>query len=567
MRHSPLGTLLIDRNLLTVEQIETAHMNVTGMGERAFLKELVRLEYISSEALSRALSEHLGLPYVDLKEFPVDGQVPMLLPEEFLRRHGVIPIRLEDDELILAMYPPMDLAVLDEIELTTGYRAKPVIATENDIQIALNQHFSAQHRTKQTIVDMRLQEREPADEGELILDEIVDTVESPPIVRLVVDIIDGAINERASDIHLEPQDDDTRVRYRIDGMLHDIMRIPRNIEASVISRIKILSNMDITEKRAPQDGHMNIKKAGKDYDLRISTFLTVNGEKLVMRLLSKDTMLMRLEELGLLTDDLTKLKRLTSKPHGMVLITGPTGCGKTTTLYSILSRINSVAENVVTIEDPVEYRLPGINQSQVNISGGVSFANGLRSLLRQDPNIIMVGEIRDMETAEVSIQAALTGHLIFSTLHTSDAVSAVTRLMDMGIKEYLISASIAGVVAQRLVRSICPACKESYSADVPELMNEFGIESSRKGTAMLWRGKGCKLCGQQGYRGRVGVFEVLTFSDTFRDAVLRNKPVHELRRLAVSEGMTPLRHTAFRKVIEGVTTIDEVRRSVFISID
>ena len=558
--------MLVTRNMITAEQLEAAQRNAADRGERALTREIVNLGYLSPEALARAMSEHLGLPFVDLKEFPIDSQAPMLMPEEFLRRHSAIPIRIENGELFLAVFPPVDLAVLDEVELTTGYRAKPVIATENDIHLALNQHFSAQTRTRQTIVDMRLEDIEPEDSGELILDEIVDTVESPPIVRLVVDIIDGAINERASDIHLEPQEDDMRVRYRIDGVLHDIMRIPRNVEASVISRIKILANMDITERRAPQDGHMNIRKAGAEYDLRISTFLTVNGEKLVMRLLSKETMLLRMEELGLFPEELERLKRITASPYGIVLITGPTGCGKTTTLYSILNRINNTAENIVTIEDPVEYKLPGINQSQVNRNAGVTFATGLRSLLRQDPNVIMVGEIRDLETAEIAIQAALTGHLVFSTLHTADAPSAVTRLIDMGIKRYLISASIVGIVAQRLVRTICPACKEEYKTDVSELLQEFGIRSGKQGATRLYRGRGCKFCGQHGYRGRTGVYELLTVTDEFRDAVLRNRPAHELARIAVRDGMTPLRHAAFRKVLHGATTLEEVRRSVFISL-
>ena len=568
MKQTSIGSLLLDRRLITREQLENALRNVQGLGERALARELINQGYVSPEALGRAVSEKLGLPFVDLKEFPLDPQVPMLMPEEFLRRHNVIPVRVENEELFIAMFPPTDLAVLDEIELTTGYRSKPVIATEDDIQIALNHHFSAKHRSKQTIVDMHLQDFEPTgDEGEIILDEIVDTVESPPIVRLVIDIIDGAINELASDIHLEPLEDDMRVRYRMDGVLQDIMRIPRNIESSIISRIKILSSMDITERRAPQDGHMSIKKAGRDYDIRVSSFLTVNGEKLVLRILSKDTMLRRMEELGLLQEDLDRLKALTEKPYGMVLISGPTGCGKTTTLYSILSRVNADSENVVTIEDPVEYKLPGINQSQVNDAAGLTFATGLRSLLRQDPNVIMVGEIRDTETAEIAVQAALTGHLVFSTVHTSDAVSVFTRLNDMGVQRFLIGASLVGVVAQRLVRTICPACKESYKADVSDLLSEFGIQSNKRGKTKLYRGRGCKFCGQQGYRGRTGVFEVLTMTDALRDAILQNKPAHELRRMVSRADMTSLRQVAFRKVLEGVTTLEEVRRSVFISLE
>lgn len=567
MKQSFIGNILLGKGIISEEQINTAMLAATGRGERALARELINMGFTTPEALGLALGEHLGIPYIDIKEIQLDEQTPHLMPEEFLRRHNVIPIAVEDGALKIALSPPVDLAVLDEIELTTGYKAKPCVSSERDINFALNQHFSAMHRSRQTIVDMHMEEGLNEPQGELILDEIVDTVDSPPIVRLVVDIIDGAINERASDIHLEPQDDDMRVRYRIDGMLTDIMRIPRHIEASVLSRIKILANMDITERRAPQDGHMNIKKSHKDYDLRISSFPTVNGEKVVMRILSKETMLLRLEELGLETKDLAILKKLSEKPYGMILVTGPTGCGKTTSLYSMLSRVSTETENIVTIEDPVEYKLPGINQTQVNESAGLTFAAGLRSLLRQDPNVIMVGEIRDSETADIAIQAALTGHLVFSTLHTSDAASAVTRLSDMGVKEYLISASTIGIVAQRLVRTICPSCREEYRTDVTELFQEFGIQSDKQGKAVLRRGRGCKFCGNSGYHGRIGVFEVIAMSDNLRELIIQNRPAHEIRRHAIHEGMTPLRHSAFKKVVEGVTTLDEVRRTIFIGVE
>lgn len=564
-KYSALGSIMLRKGLVTEEQMNTAMAAATGRGERALSRELANLGFVNPDDIARALSEHLNIPYFDIKEVEIEPQTPHLMPEDFLRRHTVIPFKVDGEYLQIAVCPPMDLSVLDEVELTTGYKAKPFVSTERDINFVLNQHFSAMRRTKQTIVDMQIEESVNEPEGELVFDEIVDSVDSPPIVRLVVDIIDGAINERSSDIHLEPQEDDMRVRYRVDGVLQDIMRVPRHIEASVISRIKILAGMDITEKRAPQDGHMNIRKSSKEYDLRISTFPTVNGEKAVMRILSKDTMLLRLEELGIPASDLDSLKELTSRPFGMILVTGPTGCGKTTTLYSVLSRISTATENICTIEDPVEYRLPGINQSQVSDAASLTFASGLRSLLRQDPNVIMVGEIRDSETADIAIQAALTGHLVFSTLHTSDSTSAVTRLVDMGVKEYLISASVIGVIAQRLVRTICPACRESYSADVADLFREFGIRSEKKGKTTLYRGRGCKFCAGQGYHGRIGVFEMLTVSEDLRDLIAQGRPAHELRKLAIREGMSPLRHSAFKKVLDGVTTLEEVRRSIFIS--
>lgn len=566
MKYLPIADLLLSRRLITEEQLENAMRQAGGEGEQALARELVAQGAIEADTLTQVMGEHLGLEIVDLKNVDVDAQVPHLLNEDFLRRHNVIPFGIEGDVIHLAFFPPMDMSVMDEVELTTGYRIRPFVASERDIQFALNQQFSAQHRTRQTIIDMHVEDREPSSE-DIILDEVMDTVESPPIVRLVMDIIDGAINERASDIHLEPQEAETRVRYRVDGILQDVMHIPRNIESSVVSRVKILSNMDITEKRLPQDGHLMIKKGGREFDVRVSSFLTVNGEKIVMRILSKDTMLKDMEELGLNPQDLSMLKQLTIKPYGMLLVTGPTGCGKTTTLYSILSRINTREENVVTIEDPVEYRLPGINQSTVNPGAGITFATGLRSLLRQDPNVIMVGEVRDTDTASVAVQASLTGHLVFSTLHTSDAASAVIRLVDMGIKEYLISASLIGVVAQRLVRTVCPSCKETYRVDIQELFREFGITSGRRGKAVLTRGAGCKFCGNTGFQGRVGVFEVMRVSENVRRAILMGEPAHVIRQIAVSEGMSSLQHSAFRKVVEGQTTLDEVRRAVFINID
>ncbi len=567
MGRTNIAEILRDRKLVTTEQIEQARLRSKGPGDQAIGIALVELGYLTHNDFVDALSEELSLPRANLVEEDVDPQIPHLLSEDFLRRHNIFPYKLEDDILYIAIFPPVDPTVLDEIELTTGYKVRPAIAPSAEIQLLLNQNFNTQNRTRQTIVDMHVEEYSPIKGDSIIIDEITDTVESPPVVRLVVDIIDGAINERASDIHLEPQEHNMRVRYRIDGMLQDVMHVPHHVYASVVSRIKILSGMDITEKRVPQDGHMSIKKGGREYDIRVATFLTINGEKVVMRLLSRETMLLHLEQLGLNNNDLKTLNDLIQRPHGMVLVTGPTGCGKTTTLYSVLSRINIQAANIVTIEDPVEFKLPGINQSQVNPAAGITFARGLRSLLRQDPNVLMVGEIRDSETAEIAVQASLTGHLVLSTLHTSNAPTAITRLSNMGVKEYLISASIIGVVAQRLVRVLCSSCKEQYRMDVDKLFNEFGVTSQRRGKAVLYRAKGCKFCSNTGYYGRIGIFEVMPISENIKEIILRGGHAPEIRLAAVREGMSTLRHSAFRKVIEGVTTIEEVRRSVFVSID
>ena len=567
MARARLAEILQKRNLVSDDQYEQARRHARGLGDHAILHALGDLGFISGEAAIDVLSEHLAIPRIDLSEDVIDPQVSHLLPEELLRRHTLFPFQIENDSISLAICPPIDLSIVDEIELTTGYSVTTFLAPENEIRLALNQHFNTQRRTRQTIIDMHVEEQIPLESGELVIDDVLDAVDSPPVVRLVVDIIDGAINERASDIHLEPQEDTLRIRYRIDGVLHDVMQIPRHVEASVISRIKILSNMDITEKRASQDGHISIKKGSGEYDIRVATYLTINGEKIVMRLLSKETMLIDLEGLGLNARDLNGLTELIERPYGMILVTGPTGCGKTTTLYSILNRINNQSENIVTIEDPVEYKLPGINQSQVSAASGVTFATGLRSILRQDPNIMMVGEIRDSETAKIANQASITGHLVFSTLHTSNASNAITRLVEMGVKEYLISASLIGVVAQRLIRVICPYCKEAYKVDVRELFDDFGVSSSKRGKATLYRGKGCKFCSFTGYQGRLGIFEVMKVTENIQNMILNGRSANEIRQVAIQEGMSTLRHSAFRKVVEGVTTFEEVRRSVFISID
>ncbi|HOO57243.1 MAG TPA: ATPase, T2SS/T4P/T4SS family [bacterium] len=567
MRRASITELLTEKKLISKDQLEMARKRAKGPGDQFLGQALTELNFISIDTLADILSEQLSIPRVNLLDEDIDTQIPHLLSEDFLRRHTVFPVRLEDDTLQLALYPPVDPNVLDEIELTTGYRVSPLISTKNEIIVALNQHFNTRSRTRQTIVDMQVEEYGPRVGDGIVIDEIVDAVDSPPVVRLVVDIIDGAINERASDIHLEPQENSMRVRYRIDGVLHDVMHIPSQVQASVISRIKILSSMDITEKRVPQDGHMSIHKGDREYDIRVASLLTINGEKVVMRILSRETMLMDLEQLGLNPNDLNDMKTLISRPHGMILVTGPTGCGKTTSLYSVLNRLNSQTENIVTIEDPVEFKLMGINQSQVNPAAGITFAKGLRSILRQDPNIIMVGEIRDAETAEIAIQASLTGHLVFSTLHTSNAPGAITRLVNMGIKEYLITASVIGVLAQRLVRVICPHCKEAYRIDARELFKEFGIRTSKKGNAVLYRGRGCKYCSNTGYYGRIGIFEVMKATEKLKSVILHGGQAPDIRLQAVQDGMSTLRHSAFRKVVEGVTTLEEVRRSVFVNID
>jgi type II secretory ATPase GspE/PulE/Tfp pilus assembly ATPase PilB-like protein len=373
----------------------------------------------------------------------------------------------------------------------------------------------------------------------------------------------AGINSRASDIHLEPQYPEMRIRFRIDGILHDIITVPKSVEAGVISRVKVLADMDITEHRRPQDGHISLKVNEKEYDLRVASSSTIAGEKVVIRILDKTGMLLGLDELGLADKDRQLFKALISRPYGIILVTGPTGSGKTTTLYAALGQIDALTKNVITIEDPVEYKLEGVNQIQVNPAANITFATGLRSILRQDPDVIMVGEIRDLDTATIAIQAALTGHLVFSTLHTNDAPSAVTRLIDMGIEPFLISSSVIAVIAQRLVRVVCPECKQAYTPDAA-LLKELGL-SERKEKFVFSGGKGCHHCMQTAYRGRVGVFEVMKVTDKIRELILQKQPATKIKEIVIQEGMATLRDAAVEKVIQGISAPEEIKRVIFTS--
>ncbi len=514
----------------------------------------------------QALANRLGIPYIKLNEERIDSQVVRLLPEEAARKFNAVPVRLEGNDLYVAFSSPLNLPARDEIRLITGCTIKPMISTEKEIRQAIDKYYRVEETSKQAIIDMRM-ERLKKEEGEkrektLSIEEEIGNLEDIPVIKLLNNIIDGAISAKASDIHLEPQEPEMRVRYRIDGILRDIMNIPKHIESSVISRIKVMSNLDITEKRRPQDGHISIKREDKDYDFRVSTLLTVNGEKVVMRILDRSSMLINLTNLGLTEYDEQVLRSLIAHPNGMILVTGPTGSGKTTTLYAILSQLSSDTQNIITIENPVEYKLVGINQIQVDPSINMTFATGLRTILRQDPDVIMVGEIRDRDTAEIAIQAALTGHLVFSTLHTNDASSAITRLIDMGIEPFLISSTVIGAIAQRLCRAICTECKVGYEIDNRE--RQWIISHSPKeDVSGLSRGKGCDYCYHTGYRGRTGIFEVMRVSEGIMQLILNRRPSKEIRDLARKEGMRTLRQNGLQKVLEGATTIDEVKRVVY----
>jgi type IV pilus assembly protein PilB len=533
---------------------------------RGFLGQiLLRRRLIQKEDLAQALQEQLGLPYVDLTEVILDPELADLLPQAMVRRYRALPFSRSDDQLLVAMADPLNLPAIEAMHLTTGLQIRPHFAIEEEVSAAINQLYDGRQDLQEAIsesVEVHDQGKDGEDNG-LSVRELQQMVEDAPVVRLVDSVIMSAVNQRASDIHVEPRERDLRVRYRVDGMLYQVQEIPKKIQPAVISRIKIMAGMNIAERRHPQDGRISVNAEGRDYDLRVATMLTVHGEKVVMRLLDKSAVLLQLEDLGFLPEQQETVERLVGKPYGMLLVTGPTGAGKTTTLYTALNWVNTEDRNLITVEDPVEYQIPGINQSQVNVAAGITFARGLRSILRQDPDVVMVGEIRDSETAEIAVQAALTGHLVFSSLHTNDAPSAVLRLLDMGVEPFLTASSVIGVIGQRLSRTICQNCKEAYEPD-DALLAEFGLRRKAGEQTQFYRGTGCRSCSDRGYRGRTGVFEVMRVTDEIRRLIVDKRSANEVRQAALAEGMIPMKECGLRKVLAGQTTAEEVLRVIYL---
>jgi type IV pilus assembly protein PilB len=558
-RRRRLGEILVEAGLLTPERLEEALERQKRTGERLG-KVLLEMGIASEAEVARAVASQLGLEYLDLTQVLPDEQAMLVLPEHMARRYQVIPLRLADGKLTLGMVDPLDVLALDDVRRHTGYEIVPAVITLDDFQRTLNQYPALDENLEAMIREIRV--RTP--DEEMGLDRLRQLVDEAPVVRLVNQIILQAIRQRASDIHIEPQESRMRVRYRIDGILYNVMTPPRDIQAAVISRIKIMAEIDIAERRRPQDGRIAFKVDEREYDLRVNTMPTVFGEKVVMRILDKSAMMVGIDKIGLLPDTHRRFEQMMGKPYGIILLTGPTGSGKSTTLYSMLNRLNSTERNIITIEDPVEYHLPGINQVQVNPKAGLTFATGLRAFLRQDPDIIMVGEIRDEETARIAIHAALTGHLVLSTLHTNDAPGAVTRLVDMGIESFLVASSVIGVVAQRLVRVLCDRCKEAYSAP-PDLLRRLGVgETGHHAPVTFYRAVGCEFCNAVGYRGRTGIFEIMILDEVLRDLVAKEAPAAAIREAAVARGMRTLGEDGLEKILLGITTPEEVLRAVYV---
>ncbi|MDK2820112.1 MAG: type pilus assembly protein PilB [Clostridia bacterium] len=538
-----LGDLLVEAGMITDNQLQQALAEQKRTGERLG-KVLIRLGFIKEAQMLEVLEFQLGIPKVNISEYKLKPEVVRLVPEGLARRYQAIPIRQEGNRLLVAMADPLNLLALDDLRRVCGRDILPAIASEEEIEAAINRFWQDEIETGMT---------EVATTATVLNDED----EEAPVVRFVNHIIKEAIKVKASDIHIEPQERKVRIRLRIDGLLRDLTYVPLDMLSNLISRIKILAGMDIAEKRLPQDGRFQFN-LGKRIDLRVSSLPTVYGEKVVLRILDRNVMLLPLEKLGFLPDKKQRYISLIRSSYGMVLITGPTGSGKTTTLYATLNTLSSPDRNIITIEDPVEYTLPGINQVKVNLKAGLTFVSGLRSILRQDPDIIMVGEIRDKETAEIAVSAAITGHLVFSTLHTNDAAGAITRLLDMGVEPYLVNSSVIGVVSQRLVRSICPHCREEYQPEQDSLEKIWLPEVSR-----LYRGRGCKECHYSGYTGRTAIHEVLVMNAELRKLVAQKAPASAIKEAALASGMVTLMDDGLEKVRRGITTVAEVLRVSF----
>ncbi|MDX1643211.1 MAG: type IV-A pilus assembly ATPase PilB [Thermoanaerobaculia bacterium] len=568
-----LGELLIKAERITPEQLEMGLQNQRQNGGRLG-SSLVELGFLTEQDLVEFLSIHHGVPSINLDEIELDEKIVKLIPADITRKYTILPVSKSGAKVTIAMADPTNVFAMDDIKFMTGYDVEPVVASESSLKAAIDRYYGSTHAIELKKVMEDLTEEEAADlelleeEDDIDLEALEQQSEEAPVVRLVNIILTDAIKRGASDIHIEPYEKEYRVRYRIDGVLYEMMRPPLKLREAITSRIKIMAKLDIAEKRLPQDGRIKIKTrlAGriKDIDYRVSSLPSIYGETIVARLLDKDTLRLDMSDLGFEPESLRAFESAILRPYGMVLVTGPTGSGKTNTLYSAIQRLNTAEVNIITAEDPVEFNLQGINQVQMKEQIGLNFATALRSFLRQDPNIILVGEIRDFETAEVAIKAAMTGHLVLSTLHTNDAPSSINRMMNMGIEPFLVATSVHLVAAQRLVRRICKNCKEPTSVPDQALL-DAGFSEEEAKTVKLFKGEGCEQCNQTGFKGRVGLFEVMQIDDDMRELVLSGASSYDLRQKAIQNGMITLRESGLEKVRNGVSTLEEVIRETIVA--
>jgi len=562
----PLISYILKEGILDEKTLQ-AVVNEHEKTGQSLINILKKENFLDEDQLVQVVADTNQTEFINLSPDMVEPMVAHLIPYEVASRYNVIPIKREGDHLKVAMGSPLNLSVRDQIEMKTGYKVVPVAATPSAIKRAIHFHFDVTNVTKQAIVSMRMEE-EPAKktQDDQIEEESVRT-DSSPIAKLVSSIIDGAIDSLASDIHIEPQDTEVRVRYRIDGILRPTINMPLSVQQEMVSHIKIMADMDISERRVPQDGHMGARRNGKDYDLRVSSLPAIGGEKIVIRILDKDVDKWSIDEVVTSTEDNQKFRSLVNNPYGMLLLTGPTGSGKTTTLYAMLQLLNTPEKNIVTVEDPVEYRLRGITQVQARPVAGRTFALALRSILRQDPDIILIGEIRDAETAEIAISAALTGHLVLSTLHTNDAVGAISRLIDLGIPPFLVASALLGTAAQRLIRTICPKCREAFKPSEQELQRLYGDRSDIDRNIELYHPRGCESCYNTGYQGRKSIYEILRVSPKIRRLIMDGRSDQDIKEQAIKDGMKILSENAANEVLNGVTTMEEMMRIVDIKVE
>lgn len=563
-----LGDILVAAGLVADEQLEWA-LEEQKQSYRRLGEVLIDAGWVTEDDIAEARAFQLDMAHVQVGDYPIDPQIVKLIPESVARTYRLVPVCASDGRIAVAMMNPLDVEAIDTVQRVTKKRIEPLLSSESRINAALDKVYGTlggediTASMQEAVGDVEL--AAPDDDLSQDVSEAKRQSGQAPIIRTVNLMLQEAIKRRASDIHIEPRQNHVEVRYRIDGVLHHVRNMPKALQAAVISRIKVMSDMDIAERRVPQDGRVGIKVLNRFIDLRISTLPVQYGERVVLRILDKSSQQITMEQLGYTPADMAGYEELIKKPYGIILVTGPTGSGKTTTLYSSLMKLKSPEVNIITCEDPIEYELEGINQSAINVKAGLTFAVQLRSILRQDPDIILVGEIRDSETADIAFRAAMTGHLVLSTLHCNDASSAFTRLMDMEVEPFLIGSSVIGTVAQRLVRVICPRCKSSYSPGIEELA-PLGLVDCL-GTVQFYRGKGCNNCDGTGYQGRVAVSELLTVNDEIRRLVLSRPSSDQVKELAISSGMTTMKQNAIEKLLAGVTTVDEVKRRVFIGGD
>ncbi len=551
-----LSQLLLKKKVVSEQQLAQALERQKESGA-SLGRVLLEMGYVRENQLAEVIAHELGLEYVDLLEYKINIQATTSIEESIAHRYTCIPIDFEEGKLVVAMADPTNIYALDDIRLSTGFEIKPVVSAREDIVSAIQRYY----HLDTDVVEEALEGREMEDE-----EAITGLVDDTPLVRFTTTMIAEAINRGASDIHIDPRENEVLIRYRIDGVCQEIKRVPKNIHSGIISRIKIISDLNIAEHRVPQDGHFGMVQNGKAVDFRVAVLPTVYGEKVVMRILDKSSILLRLEDLGFLPESLEKYRNAFMLPHGALLVTGPTGSGKSTTLYATLNVLNTEDKNITTVEDPVEYRLAGINQVQVNPKAGLHFANALRNILRTSPDILMVGEIRDRETAKTAIEAALTGHLVLSTLHTNDAPSALPRLIEMGVESFLVSSAINCVLAQRLVRKLCSSCKVPYEPD-PKVLEalDFPLDGS-SGDLILYKANetGCAKCSGTGYKGRIGLYEVMPMSDEIKRLTVKEASATAILKEAREEGLITMRDDGYAKVKMGTTSIEEVMRVVAI---